>query len=392
MPGSPPRIFLSYRREETGHLAGRLGDRLVARFGPGQVFTDVDSIGPGVDFAQAIEREVGACDVLLALIGRTWTTITNERGYRRIDDPDDWVALEICTALQRNIKVVPVLVDGAAMPRQDELPIDLKKLSLRQAARIDYETFRSDVEVLLLELGKDSPVLKSRLTSERPVLPLRKLSIAVTILLGLSAALTMVLGIVNLAWPASESPTEYTLADISRERFGIAVAFIIPCTIILFLVYLYLARVNAEALAPSAKQRHAPIMVVFAWLIPVVQFWWPKQILDDVWRASRPDTPRDITDLSALPKPGLVRAWWFGFATFWGVLWVWFAMSLLWPYWKLLPGVAKSEHSLTPFSDAVFFIDIFLIYSLAAIPAILLVHRITSMQEARLKIIERMQR
>jgi hypothetical protein len=101
-----------------------------------------------VDFAQEIERAVGACDVLLALIGRTWTTITNERGHRRIDDPDDWVALEIRVALQRNIKVVPVLVDGAAMPRQDELPIALKDLSLRQAVRIDYETFRSDAEAL----------------------------------------------------------------------------------------------------------------------------------------------------------------------------------------------------------------------------------------------------
>jgi hypothetical protein len=149
MPDGPPRVFLSYRREETSHLAGRLSDRLVARFGPGQVFTDVDSVRPGVDFAQEIERAVGACDVLLALIGRTWATITNERGRRRIDAPDDWVALEISVALQRNIKVVPVLVDGAAMPRQDELPIALKELSLRQAARIDYETFRSDAEALV---------------------------------------------------------------------------------------------------------------------------------------------------------------------------------------------------------------------------------------------------
>jgi hypothetical protein len=366
---------------------------LVARFGPGQVFTDVDSIGPGVDFAQEIERAVGACDVLLALIGRTWTTIPDERGHRRIDDPDDWVALEIRTALQRNIKVVPVLVDGAAMPRQDELPIALQNLSLRQAAKIHYETFRSDVETLLLELGKNLPVLKSSLTSQRPILRLRKLSTAVTILLGLSAALTLILGIVNLGWPASESHGEYTLADVIRTQFGVVVGFIIPCTIVLFLVYVYLARVNAEALAPSAKHRHARLMVVFAWFIPVVQFWWPKQIVDDVWWASRPDTPRNVTDLSALPKPGLVRVWWFFFATlFWGVFWVELAMSMLEDYWTKLTHVAESAHPWTPFLNAVFDIDIFLLSSLAAIPAILLVHRITVMQEARSKIIERMQR
>jgi hypothetical protein len=208
----------------------------------------------------------------------------------------------------------------------------------------------------------------------------------VSSLLGIHAAIALILGIANLAWPASESPVERTFADISRNILGVAITVIMPCTIVLFLVYLYYARVNAEALTPFAKHRHGRMMVVFAWFIPVVQFWWPKQILDDVWRASGPDTPRDITDLSALPRPGLVRAWWFGFATFWGVLWALFAMS------AAEPGLAKSSHPWTPFLDAVFLLDIFIISSLSAIPAILLVRRITLMQEARLAIIGRMQR
>ena len=110
------RIFISYRRVDTPHVAGRLFDRLEARFGAGNIFMDVDSIDPGLDFAEAIERAVGSCDVLLALIGRHWSDIVDEQGRRRLDDPEDFVALEIRTALRRKIRVIPVLVDGAPPP------------------------------------------------------------------------------------------------------------------------------------------------------------------------------------------------------------------------------------------------------------------------------------
>jgi outer membrane protein assembly factor BamB len=153
-PAAPGRIFLSYRREETEHLAGRLADRLVERFGESQVFMDVDSIPPGVDFAEAIQRAVSGCDVLLALIGRQWTTLVDEQGRRRIDDPDDFIVLEVRAALDRNIPVIPVLVDGAVMPQRRELPKGLEQLSRRNAARLDAVSFRLNIGWLLEHLEK----------------------------------------------------------------------------------------------------------------------------------------------------------------------------------------------------------------------------------------------
>ena len=116
--GSAGRIFISYRRADTPHVAGRLFDRLATRFGAGHVFMDVDSIEPGLDFAETIEAAVGACDVLLVLIGPNWVEAVDEQGRRRLEDPDDFVALEITAALRRRIRVIPVLVDGAPSPRR----------------------------------------------------------------------------------------------------------------------------------------------------------------------------------------------------------------------------------------------------------------------------------
>src|SRR5690242_19550992 len=92
-------IFVSYRRQESSHLAGRVADRLADRFGETQVFIDVDTIEPGVDFAEEIRRAVAACTVLVAIIGSAWLTATDEQGRRRLDDPDDLVRQEIEAAL-----------------------------------------------------------------------------------------------------------------------------------------------------------------------------------------------------------------------------------------------------------------------------------------------------
>jgi hypothetical protein len=149
MSGTAPAVFLSYRREETRHIAGRLADRLTERLGSTQIFIDVDTIEPGSDFTATIVREVASCDVLIALIGPTWLTITDPRAQRRLDDPDDLVTLEIRTALEYGIRVIPVLVDGAVMPSRYELPEGLQGLALRNAVRLDHETFRTDVVTLL---------------------------------------------------------------------------------------------------------------------------------------------------------------------------------------------------------------------------------------------------
>ena len=94
------RVFLSYRREETPHVAGRLADRLGARFGPSQVFMDVDTIQPGADFAAAITEAVALLRRPAVIIGRTWTTVTDKRGNGRLDNPDDFVVLEVATGLR----------------------------------------------------------------------------------------------------------------------------------------------------------------------------------------------------------------------------------------------------------------------------------------------------
>jgi hypothetical protein len=115
-------IFISYRRQDTRHLAGRLYDRLADRFGEAQVFIDVAAIELGADFGEEIFRSISACSVLLAVIGPDWLTAADERGHRRLDNPDDAVRLEIETALARGLLVIPILADGAAMPGLYDLP------------------------------------------------------------------------------------------------------------------------------------------------------------------------------------------------------------------------------------------------------------------------------
>ncbi len=120
----------------------------------------VDNINPGDDFVERLTQAVGSCDILLALIGRQWLEITDATGQRRIDDPADFVRLEIATALGRGVRVIPILVDGALMPRADALPGDLVALSRRQAVPLDPVTF--DTSRLLATIGRGPEPAGSR--------------------------------------------------------------------------------------------------------------------------------------------------------------------------------------------------------------------------------------
>jgi hypothetical protein len=151
---APGRIFISYRREETAYAAGWLFNRLADEFGRGQVFKDVDSIELGDDFVEVITNAVGSTDVLLALIGDEWLTMTDEHGKRRLDDPDDFVRLEIEAALARKVRLIPILVDGARMPGGDELPPSLAPLARRQALELSPSRFDFDTSRLLEVLDK----------------------------------------------------------------------------------------------------------------------------------------------------------------------------------------------------------------------------------------------
>ena len=145
---------MSYRREDTAYPAGWLYDRLARHFGRSQVFKDIDSIVLGDDFVEVITAAVGSCDVLLALIGDRWLTVTGQDGRRRLDNPADFVRLEIEAALTRNVRVIPILVAGAQMPREDQLPASLAKLARRQALELSPSRFESDTRRLLRVLRK----------------------------------------------------------------------------------------------------------------------------------------------------------------------------------------------------------------------------------------------
>ena len=147
------RIFINYRREESTATAGRLHDRLGQSFGRKTLFMDVDHIPPGVDFVTHLNNQVAACDVFLAIIGPNWLNVTNEKGDRRLDAADDFVAIEIAAALARNIRVIPVLVDGARMPKVGELPKPLKPLVRRQAIDLRHTHFGRDADALIEKIS-----------------------------------------------------------------------------------------------------------------------------------------------------------------------------------------------------------------------------------------------
>jgi hypothetical protein len=147
------KIFISYRRSDSEDVAGRIFDYLRQNFRRDQLFKDVDSIPPGEDFRTAITDIVQSCDVAVVIIGRGWLTATNSKGGRRLDDPDDFVRLEVEGALSRKIPVVPVLVGGAEMPPSDALPPSLQPLVFRNAVRVRPDPdFRNDVGRLVRAL------------------------------------------------------------------------------------------------------------------------------------------------------------------------------------------------------------------------------------------------
>lgn len=148
-----PIIFISYRRDDSAGYAGRLYDRLIQHFPKERLFMDIDDIPPGYDFVDVLENAIKACNVVLVIIGKQWVSIPNAEGKRRLDDPRDFVRIEVATALQRNVRVIPLLVGGAVMPLPAELPPDLEKLVRRQAVVINNHSFHPDVDRLIKALN-----------------------------------------------------------------------------------------------------------------------------------------------------------------------------------------------------------------------------------------------
>jgi len=153
MTQPPTSIFISYRRDDSAGFAGRLADALEASLGAGSVFRDVDDIAPGDDFVAAIERALASSAALLVVIGRHWLDATDTAGRRRLDQSQDFVRLEIELALQRGMRVIPVLVDRAAMPSEGDLPEAIAALARRQAVELDDSRWSADVERLVRSLA-----------------------------------------------------------------------------------------------------------------------------------------------------------------------------------------------------------------------------------------------
>lgn len=147
-------IFICYRREDSIAYAGRLYDRLADRFGEERIFMDIDTMKVGLDFVEQIEKAVQSCDVLIAVIGKTWLNIQDEKGHRRLDNPEDFVKVEIQAALERNIPVIPLLVGGVGMPKAADLPGPIAKLTRRHAMKMSDERFRADATRLIEQISE----------------------------------------------------------------------------------------------------------------------------------------------------------------------------------------------------------------------------------------------
>jgi TIR domain-containing protein len=155
-------VFISYRRDDSAEPARRIFDALAARLGTDRVFIDAVTLEPGQDFAAAIQEKIGFCDAVVAVIGPRWLTCTGPDGRRRLDQPDDWVRLEIASALSQDVKVIPALVDGADLPDARQLPPALKDLTHHQAIDLRRDQFARDLERLEQALapsaGAQNPV------------------------------------------------------------------------------------------------------------------------------------------------------------------------------------------------------------------------------------------
>lgn len=190
MPGG---VFISYRRDDAAHVTGRIADALASRIGREKVFVDVDSVAPGEDFVRKIQTTIGEAETFLAVIGAGWLSAATPQGQRRIDLDGDFIRLEVRSALASGLKVIPVLVDGAVMPRAEDLPEDIRQLVRRNAVFINHATFARDMHALLVQLYPDKATSR------------RALPGALALPVGAGALLLGVLGLA--VWPkGSDAP------------------------------------------------------------------------------------------------------------------------------------------------------------------------------------------
>ena len=162
------KIFISYRRDDSSYVTDRIYEHIARYYDQKDVFRDVESIDAGTDFRITLTRAVQQCNAVLAVIGSRWLTMADSTGQRRLWNPDDYVRIEIETALARGIPLIPLLIEGVAIPRTDELPPTLSELPSRQYVTVRKDPdFEQDMERLITamhRLGLDVPGRKTRET------------------------------------------------------------------------------------------------------------------------------------------------------------------------------------------------------------------------------------
>lgn len=180
MSGAQSTIILSYRREDSAGVTGRIFDRLAQEFGTDRVFMDIDSMPAGVDFHEHLQQILADCGALLVVIGKSWRS--QRKGQpARIMDPDDWVRIEVETALERGIPVVPLLIDGASLPGRDQLPESLWPLLRRNALPVDSgRDFHAQLSRLVRDLRSQLGHSAEPVTSATATAPLSVASAAGT--------------------------------------------------------------------------------------------------------------------------------------------------------------------------------------------------------------------
>ena len=205
-------VFISYRRSDSDVAAGRLADDLSEIFGHDAVFRDVDTLEAGEDYTKALDHALDSCVALIAMIGPRWSSVTDEVGLRRLEDPRDWVRMEIRRTLDRGVRVIPVLV-SAAMPREMDVPADLQPLLQRHALELTDRHWRQDIALLAQALEK-VPGFAKRVSVRTRAIP----RVTRRHVLAASGGLIVLAIAVWLGWRHRESPAPADLSQWVRIR------------------------------------------------------------------------------------------------------------------------------------------------------------------------------
>jgi len=274
----PGSIFISYRRSDSITETGRIYDRLVGAFGEDRVFKDVDDIPLGADFVAVLEQAVAQATVVVVVIGPTWLTVTDAEGRRRLEDPQDFVAIEVAAALNRDILVLPILVRGATFPDFKDLPSAIRPLARRNAAQARHDPdFHSDMDRVIAklqdyfdQLGIPAPANPAMVRPEIPIPAVLSgvccflalvdgvaagspLSLVVGILLGVAAGL--LLSRTMVGWAVGVAAQVITLVLCGKEiyesllydEFAINALFVlVPLISLVTLVWLLLPATRRE--------------------------------------------------------------------------------------------------------------------------------------------------